>query len=58
MSALLELTEAESAELARWHIGKLTVPDWLAFGPDCWPRIDPVWRRAIVARLTRQETPL
>jgi hypothetical protein len=27
-------TEAEAAELARWHIGRKSVPDWLASGPD------------------------
>jgi len=29
------LTEAEAAELARWHVGKLTIPEWLASEPSC-----------------------
>jgi len=27
-------TEAEVAELARWHHGRQSIPDWLASGPD------------------------
>ena len=29
----LTLTEAEAAELARWHHGKLSIPEWLASRP-------------------------
>jgi hypothetical protein len=34
VNMLDELTEAETASLARWHIGNQTVTDWLAASPD------------------------
>ncbi len=46
------MTEAEAAELAIWHIGKLTVPEWLASGPS------PDRKRAVLVRLLdRVHTP-
>ncbi len=34
VTTLLALTDTESAELARWHVGKLTIPEWLASEPS------------------------